>query len=753
MQSQPKTCPGRGWQWASILASGFMLLLFVWCHTVLAEPAPSSLFPLPDVLRPNVTFWKRVFAVLDSNGGLLHDTEDISVVYHIWYNDLPTDPPLRQSIIDETRSRYRTILETLANGKRLYLTSDEERVWNLFKGKQDAFAFRAAASNMRFQGGMRGRFAQGLVRSWAYLPEIERVFADAGLPAELTLLPHIESSFENRAMSKVGAAGIWQIMPATGRRFLRVNDDVDERLNISTSSMAAAQILRENYTMLGTWPLAITAYNHGANGMKQAVNTVGTTDFGVIVQRYRGPLFGFASQNFYAEFLAAIDLVKNYKHYFGDILFDEPSRPITMEARMAAEPDLRVASTPQLDSTPRPVALGATDGPFRSAVSAQGFGRPVPLPPDTALGATASAQGRQALPSVAYASTPLATASMPAMARPNPVESPLVAQTSPPALLPILSAASSPVQPRPLVHESLPTISDATVGRAASAVSAQGRQALGATELAQGRQALPPVPTTPLARGKEYRVRPGDTLFMIAQRQGTTVATLAAMNGLSQRAGVKAGQTLTLPAPPQPVVSAEKFPQKEPVVPVVTTVKTASALPIQRAVLSTVTPAPAASSALLSGGSTPGIRLPEVDDRFHIKGDTIRVAAQEQLNQYASWLDVPVQRLLTLNHLSARQSPSIGAAVRLDFSKVSAAQFTQRRLQYHRGLEEEFLRRHRIDDVATRKLKPGETLLSVSRQAPGVPLWLLQRYNTHLELNAPRPGTELRIPKVVSRVS
>ena len=59
----------------------------------------------------------------------------------------------------------------------------------------------------------------------------------------------------------------------------------------------------------------------------------------------------------------------------------------------------------------------------------------------------------------------------------------------------------------------------------------------------------------------------------------------------------------------------------------------------------------------------------------------------------------------------------------------------------------------RIGDVVIRKLKPGETLMSVSRQEPGVPLWLLQRYNTHLELHAPRPGTELRIPKVVSRVS
>jgi membrane-bound lytic murein transglycosylase D len=143
----------------------------------------------------------------------------------------------------------------------------------------------------------------------------------------------------------------------------------------------------------------------------------------------------------------------------------------------------------------------------------------------------------------------------------------------------------------------------------------------------------------------------------------------------------------------------------------------------------------------------------QTEDRFQVKGDTIRVAAQEQLSQYATWLDVPVQRLLTLNRLSLRQSPPLGAAVRLDFSKVSATQFTQRRLQYQRGLEEEFLRRHRIGAVVTRKLKSGETLLSVSREAPGVPLWLLQRYNTHLDLNAPRPGTELRIPKVVTRSS
>jgi membrane-bound lytic murein transglycosylase D len=233
-------------------------------------------------------------------------------------------------------------------------------------------------------------------------------------------------------------------------------------------------------------------------------------------------------------------------------------------------------------------------------------------------------------------------------------------------------------------------------------------------------------------------VRSGDTLSTIAQRHDITVATLASLNGLSQRASVKTGQTLRLPAAPQPGLSAEKTPQKGVILPVTAPVKSAAALPVQRTVLTEITPVPAPAP---------------TEDRFHVKGDTIRVAAQEQLSQYADWLDVPVQRLLTLNRLSQRQVPAMGTALRLDFSKVSAMQFTQQRLQYHRSLEEAFLRRYRVGEVVTRKLKPGETFLSVSRESHGVPLWLLQRYNTHVDPNTARPGTELRIPKVVGKMS
>jgi membrane-bound lytic murein transglycosylase D len=711
MQPQ-RTTRRHGVRWlVPTSLGGLMLLLLIWCYGVLAEPASSSLFPLPDVLRPNVTFWKRVFAVLDRDGGLLHDTEDISIVYHIWYNDMPSEGLLRQGMIDEARIRYRAILGTLADGKRFDLTSDEQRVWELFKGKQHPMAFRAAMNNMRFQGGMRSRFAEGLVRSWSYLPEIEQIFAEVGVPLELTRLPHIESSFENRALSKVGAAGLWQIMPATGRLYsLRVNGYADERLNVRAATLAAAQILRDNYEKLGTWPLAITAYNHGANGMKQAVDTVGTTDFGLIVQRYRGPLFGFASQNFYAEFLAALDLSQNYKQYFGDLLFTEPSRPVAIEARAVGEP----STFSTFVEPSRPVTLEARMvGELNPAIAS---------PPqfETPLQASLA----EPPPSLGVESTP-----MPVVVRPIPPASPPVAAPTP---------VAAALRPAPLESPTLTPVPPAVLPPPVATASLQPPTETRPVARVSPTVVSPPAPTLPPARDRVYRVRRGDTLFTIAQRHETTVAALASMNSLNQRAGVKAGQTLRLPAAPQPVVSAEKTPQKDVIMPVVTPVKSAEALPVHRAVLTEVRPVSAPAQA---------------DDRFHIKGDTIRVAAQEQLSQYADWLDVPVQRLLTLNHLSQRQTPALGATVRLDFSKVSAAQFTQRRLQYHRGLEEAFLRRYRVGEVVTRKLKRGETFLSVSREERNVPLWLLQRYNTNVDLKAARPGTELRIPKVVGKVS
>ena len=103
------------------------------------------------------------------------------------------------------------------------------------------------------------------------------VFRDQGMPDDLALLPHVESSFNVRAYSKYGAAGVWQFMRGTGRRFMKVDYVVDESLDPITATRAAARLLRENYAILGTWPLALTAYNHGAAGMARAVRSSAPT--------------------------------------------------------------------------------------------------------------------------------------------------------------------------------------------------------------------------------------------------------------------------------------------------------------------------------------------------------------------------------------------------------------------------------------------------------------------------------------------
>ena len=148
------------------------------------------------------------------------------------------------------------------------------------------------------------RFREGLIRSGAYVDQIKEIFRSYGLPSDLAYLPHVESSFNPKAYSKFGAAGLWQFMRSTGKRFLEIDYTLDERRDPIRASHAAARLLKENYKALGTWPMAITAYNHGLAGMMRATRSKG--NYEAIFKQYRSRLFKFASRNFYSEFLAAV---------------------------------------------------------------------------------------------------------------------------------------------------------------------------------------------------------------------------------------------------------------------------------------------------------------------------------------------------------------------------------------------------------------------------------------------------------------
>jgi membrane-bound lytic murein transglycosylase D len=274
------------------------------------EASRPSIFPEPEAMEHQVGFWTRIYVEIGTDSGFVHDDRMLTAVY-------------------ETMHIYASRrIRTLADGSAV-ADADARRASQVLRdalgrapNKTD---FLAASQRLRFQLGQRNRFREGLVRAGNYEPLFREILASYGLPRDLAYLPHMESSFNNRAFSKPGAAGMWQFIRSTGRRFLRIDNLVDERMEPIKAAHAAAKLLRSNFRSLENWPLAITAYNHGAAGMRRARKAMGSSDIATITERYDGRRFGFASRNFYAQFLAARRVALDYKRHFGPIQRPSPA--------------------------------------------------------------------------------------------------------------------------------------------------------------------------------------------------------------------------------------------------------------------------------------------------------------------------------------------------------------------------------------------------------------------------------------------
>jgi membrane-bound lytic murein transglycosylase D len=178
---------------------------------------------------------------------------------------------------------------------------------------------------VKAQRGIRERTEAGIKRSGRYMEYIQRVFRERGLPEELAYLPLVESSFNINARSSAGAIGMWQFMRRTGQQYMRIDRNIDERIDPIESSRAAASYLGEAYQSLGNWPLAITSYNYGPGGIARAVALVEADYLVDLIENYSHPNWGYAPKNFYAEFLVAVEVGKNYQQYFPDLQLDPPA--------------------------------------------------------------------------------------------------------------------------------------------------------------------------------------------------------------------------------------------------------------------------------------------------------------------------------------------------------------------------------------------------------------------------------------------
>jgi membrane-bound lytic murein transglycosylase D len=308
------------------------LFLIAWMLVAPSCPPAHAADPFPQygVIAPNVAFWKDIYSRYASTRAVVHDSLHLDIVYAV-INLKPADVPgarkYNRKIMKAAAKKHADILERLAADPR---SQDEacRRVAKRFGPDADAAVFRRASRRVRCQVGQRDRFRAGLIRSGAYIDQMRAILESRGVPADLAYLPHVESSFNLKAYSKFGAAGMWQFTRSTGKRFMTVDYVVDERRDPIAATRAAARLLKRNYDRLGTWPLAITAYNHGAAGMVRAQAAHG--DYPEIFTAYNGRTFKFASRNFYSEFLAARQVAADYEHYFGPLALKSPLKSLSV---------------------------------------------------------------------------------------------------------------------------------------------------------------------------------------------------------------------------------------------------------------------------------------------------------------------------------------------------------------------------------------------------------------------------------------
>lgn len=291
-----------------------------------------SLFPVPPEIRDNVEFWRQVYGVWGRDQVAIHDNEHLGVIYEVLRLPGPIQAGYteeQKAWIDGRLNEYRLRLAALEQRIRFNqpLTPEDRALLQKFERVGGVSALYGASERVRAQRGIREKFKRGLEISGRYDQIFRQIMRRHGVPEDLALLPHVESSFQVNARSSVGAGGVWQLMPETGRHYqVDINAQVDERFDPILAAEAAARYLAAAYRRLGSWPLAITSYNHGKGGMANAKAQYGD-DIGRIVRDYKGPAFGFSSRNFYAQFIAAREVALHPERYFPEgVRYEQPWR-------------------------------------------------------------------------------------------------------------------------------------------------------------------------------------------------------------------------------------------------------------------------------------------------------------------------------------------------------------------------------------------------------------------------------------------
>lgn len=707
---------------------------------LLSGAAHSQVLPRPAEIQPAVEFWTQIYTRVSTKQGLLHDRDNLGVVYETLSFDVNLWHPARKQKVRARRAHYQAILSSLADGKRTSLSDEEQRVLNLWPAEVSNRRLRQAAKGIRFQLGQSDRFRRGLERSGAWEPHMREILTQMGLPEQIAALPHVESSFNPDAYSRVGAAGIWQFTRPTGRRFMRVDHILDERMDPFAATIAAGRLLKHNYSVTHDWALAITAYNHGLAGIRRAARDVGSEDIADIIARYDGRNWGFASRNFYPAFLAAVEVDENAHRYFGDIELEPALHTSTIEL------------------------------PFYTTVEAVVEAFDVDL---------------QTLKKLNRGLRELVWSGEKYIPRHYSLRLP----KSPPSEL---QAALARVDANNQFYAQVPDRFH-TVARGETLSSIGARYGVSVRELMvmntlrsahhvrAGATLRLPVQGSDITERETWRVTRGETLSSIANKVGMKTADLAAANGLSENPILQPGDVLRVDGlPAASSVTNEKPPVAAPKPPALLSREAVSARPAP------AVPTPfssyikemsdAARLAIFPHAVSPHVAseglmmadaeavppaeeelIPEVDlsadpsDYTVAADNTIEIQAAETLGHYAEWLDIRASDLRRINKLRYGTPLVIGERLKLTFQEVGKENFEQRRRDFHASLQSAFFENHHITGSEVYVIKRGDSLWSLTQPRTEIPLWLMRQYNPDVEFSRLRPGDSLQRPLIETR--
>lgn len=542
---------------SSFIACCAVLSLFLINAQTLAAPAAmvsqrSPEFQVPERLRPRVNFWISIFARYGQYQRVVHHRIFPQIVFKVidFSREAETLGPVAiESVMarveKEKVAEINAALRNLATGASPQNIVEQQVVTAMAPlGPGTAKYQRAVDEDLvRTQTGIREKFAESIKRSGRYLHFMEDIFVrEYGLPKELTRIPFIESSFDYNAYSSVGAAGIWQFMRQTARGQMIVNANVDERRDPIAASRAAARYLKGAYQRLGSWPQAITSYNHGVAGVAKKMRDLGTNDMIAAIEHPTERPFGFASSNFYPEFLAALEVYENYRRYFPDL---EREQPLYLKQYRITRPMSVIEAARQVGVT----AASLREGNYALAETVWSGRAKIPVGYVLKVPTQSSVMTAQMAEIGASADATTST------------------QVS-------LNASSEPPETSSSIYGGIvytvrkgDTLQSIAKRHGITLAALKSQNNISGNNISIGRQlrigpykggavsiekknVAPNVsaPKPAVAQPKRsYRVKSGDTLWSVAARYGTTAEKIRKANNLGKKKPLKPGQQLIIP--------------------------------------------------------------------------------------------------------------------------------------------------------------------------------------------------------------